>query len=360
MAFIRKKSKLLLFLCFVIWVICVAFAERRIPFEEDENPREFDPYFAEIRDAFVAEMEQEHRITCSQMSFSPREKIDEFNFSFQVWQRATVEEARVWMVFATEKLLQKINAHEKIRPYLREYPFPPGRALIDMRFYNSFNQRPADGSVSMAFHVGSKATTEWGNYLFYTFDEAFFGLSKKEVGEPYEEALKIVQASGITKPIPHQMTDLEAGSDELFITFVKKMTKDRDFQFEAIGGKLEDGFEEVAATFIYFHPTTQEGARQVIVHATESLRTLVNENEKLRPYLKESSFPSSRIKMRLKFQNRRYIPYYEESIIRSVVIENDELTYITLDSDDKEMTLVIQEPYDKALRIVKNQKSTHD
>ena len=45
----------------------------------------------------------------------------------------------------------------------------------------------AKGSTTLEF--------EWGNYLFYTFDEAFLGYCDEDFREPYEEALRIVQAS---------------------------------------------------------------------------------------------------------------------------------------------------------------------
>ena len=109
--------------------------------------------------------------------------VEEIYLKFIAYQKATIEQARKLEVEVTEKLLKRVNEHEKIRPFLREYPFKANRIVIMIAFENSNNVRYSDGSVALIFPARNK--------LFYyksDKDEELLDLHE----EPYEEAYRIV------------------------------------------------------------------------------------------------------------------------------------------------------------------------
>jgi len=70
-----------------------------------------------------------------------------------------LEEARELEVAAIQKLLNHINSHQKIRPFLREYPFKNDRVEISISFTDENNQRYTDGRITRVSQVK--------NNLFY-------------------------------------------------------------------------------------------------------------------------------------------------------------------------------------------------
>ena len=111
--------------------------------------------------------------------------VEEIGVMFFAYRPATVEEARALEVDLTEKLLKKINENEKIRPYLREYPFKPNRARVSVSFHKPNSSVYTDGSVAYVLQVR-------GRIVYCAADpktEDYYDLHE----EPYEEALKLVK-----------------------------------------------------------------------------------------------------------------------------------------------------------------------
>ena len=112
--------------------------------------------------------------------------VEEVSLSFIAYQRATIEQARKLEVEVTEKLLKRVNEHEKIRPFLREYPFKAGRIKIMIAFEKSENTYYTDGSVVLVFQARNKLFYDQANK-----DEELVDLYE----EPYEEAYRIVMGT---------------------------------------------------------------------------------------------------------------------------------------------------------------------
>lgn len=111
--------------------------------------------------------------------------VEEIGVDFFAYKPVTIEEARSLEVALTEKLLKKINENEKIRPYLREHPFPPNRAIVSVSFHKRDNSPYTDGSVAHVFQVKNK--------IYYMGAEPKTESRYELCEEPYEEALKLVQ-----------------------------------------------------------------------------------------------------------------------------------------------------------------------
>ena len=109
-----------------------------------------------------------------------------FRVSFWVRKKGTVEEGRELIVKLKEKLRTIINKHEKIRPYLREYPFPIKNTDVSVSFPDQDkNGVLYDKSVTFAL-VGRDEK------IYYCYKDPNCSMLQDLYEEPYEEAVKIV------------------------------------------------------------------------------------------------------------------------------------------------------------------------
>jgi len=330
------------------------------PIHMDAECPEYERYVNEIICAFAKQMKEEFDLYCYGDSGTMPYEVEQVGLRFKAYGRATIEEARILNVLITEKFAQAINAKEEIRPFLKEYPFPSGRVTISVSFNSLLDNPYADGNVSYVRHISVLSSSPYKNYLCYDAENAFTGKSYLLLREPYEEAEKIVRATGLKDPPPHKSTDLEIAIDEVFEAFVEKMQRERGCKLWGIGGKMPNRLEEIDAKFTIFHPTDLKGARELIVFATESLLSIINTNEKLRPYLKEHPFASDHVNMLLNFRDENYLTY-SDGTLKSVSLENNGLTYtqepLYKDGDSleelfKPAFVVAEEYYLDALNLV--------
>ena len=154
----------------------------------DDSPG-YTQYVAEITRAFSKQIKKEFGLECEGNGGCMPYDVEEISIEFAAYQRATVEQARELEVKITERFIQMINAHEKIKPFLRETPFPSYRARVGISFYQRNNNIPyIDGSVAYVSQLKGKIYYRAENpdnpYVFEQIKD-----------EPYEEARKIVQST---------------------------------------------------------------------------------------------------------------------------------------------------------------------
>jgi len=142
-------------------------------------------YTNQITSQFIKEMRREYNLFCSGTGGGMPYDVREVAVIFVSHQEVSIEEAREMLVHCTEALRSKINTHEKIRPFLREYPFPAERVEITISFRDEKNQYYGKEGVDFVFQVNGKIHYE----KFQRGRETFKGIAE----EPYEEALKIVR-----------------------------------------------------------------------------------------------------------------------------------------------------------------------
>ena len=184
--------------------------------EETKSP-DYIVYVDEIVRDFVEQMAKKHKLHCYGSGGSMPKDVEEIEVLFISYQKSTIDDTRKVGVAAVQELLQRINAHEKIRPYLREYPFSTDRVGISISFKTKTDTWPLDGSVASVFLAKNKIfyrsaeiQIEEPTPLSYMNEKnevvkEFIGGGPKEklvplMEETYEEALKIVG----TTPRPTQ------------------------------------------------------------------------------------------------------------------------------------------------------------
>jgi hypothetical protein len=152
--------------------------------KDDDSPI-YTQYVAEVTSSFVKEMHKKYGLECGASGGAMPYDVEEILVQLVAYRSATIEQARELEVKATERFAQIINAHEKIRPFLREYPFPSSRARVTISFRKK-RKHPTDDDVEFVCHAKNKLY-----YLAHDPDHPYVGKDIKN--EPYEEALKIVQ-----------------------------------------------------------------------------------------------------------------------------------------------------------------------
>ncbi len=318
---------------------------------------QYRPYVTEIECSFAEQMRKELDLRWTGTRRRMHDKVEELGMQFVAPHRATIPEARSLQLFVMDKFIQTIHAHEKIRPFLEDFPF--NQHISISIGYEGVNGRYCDGSVNSVLSVPGVATNENANKIFYHADDPFTSLFIDLHSESYEEAVKL-QAASPVNPGVHEVTDKEIQMDLLLASLSKELWKKYGFVRRAIGGKLANDIEEIGARFDIFRPASRDEARQLIVKATETLLQAINSNEKLKPYLKEDPFPSSRVKMRLRFTGGNFITFHNGSM-ESVSIDQNKLTYLQDvswkelnkgDEDLYETVVLATEPYEEALKLV--------
>lgn len=171
----------------LILVICTIFACGHQMKNEKEQNEDYEVYVNQIIESFSKEMEKEFGLVCYGYGGSMPYDVEEIRIKFSAYQRATIEEARILEVNVTERFLKTINSHEKIRPFLREYPFTPNRGEVSISFKRANHTPYTDGSVSYV--------SQFNNRIFYRADMENSPRLIPLADEPYEEALKIVKGS---------------------------------------------------------------------------------------------------------------------------------------------------------------------
>jgi hypothetical protein len=158
--------------------------------KEYESPM-YTQYAVEIIRSFSKQIKKEYGFKCIGSGGSMPHDVQEISVKFIVYQNATVEQARELEVKLTEKFVQIINGHEKIRPFLREYPFPASRACVSISFKKPKKAAPLltkNQTIIYVFQANGRLYCQAENPLNpYVY--------KDIKDEPYEEALKIVEKS---------------------------------------------------------------------------------------------------------------------------------------------------------------------
>jgi hypothetical protein len=323
--------------------------------EEDTIP-EYERYVDELVKTFALEMKNDLNLYCVGDGGRMPRDVEEIAIDFSINRRATLDEARKMEVYATEKLLQKINAHEKIRPFLREYPFTPARVGIRITFDDEFNAHYSDGTIAYMNLARGK--------IFYSYQDPIAGKLIDIHKESYEDALKLIGSTPLKLEDvrQHQPFPYENDVDKLFDDFVKEAEKKWDLYFLSQGGKLVNGIEEIAIKFVADKQMSLEKARKLHIEVTERLQEIINANTALRPHLKESPFPIKRIKVCIHFQKRNY-EYYKDGAIAIVKQENGQLNYFTVLPQVGAIISVSPEPttqesYEDAKKLVNKNAST--
>jgi len=280
----------------------------RAKLESKDETRPYLAYVNEIVKTCAAEIEKEFDIDYVGNGGSMPNDVEKIDVVFTGSRRASLEEAREIEVRAIEKLLHAINNHEKIRPFLREYPFTAKGVGVSLSFENPWHYHYSDGTIAHMFSTKDK--------IFYDINDPITERLVDYLEEPFEVAQKIVHEHPLNRDLRiHKPTPYEEHVDQLFLTFAKQMQKKWKLIVFEMGGKLANGIEEFGVNFYSFQKGTIEKAREMEIDATEKLLQLINSDPVIRPYLKEYPFTADRAKIIIQFKKDADRDYWDGSVV---------------------------------------------
>lgn len=281
----------------------------------------YEIYVNEIVSEIASQAYQEFGLHCIGDGGRMPRDVEAIEVDFIMHRRATVDEARLFEIRLAERLLALINSHEKLRPYLREYPFTHSRVSVNIGFAKENNDHICDGFVTHMFMVKGK--------IFYHGYDPIQGQPTDLYKESYEEARAIVENNHTGNLLVHQPLPYEDHVDKLFRDFAREVKKKYGLNCYREGGKLARGIEELAFHFTTSKRTSLEKARQLEVQITERLLEIVNNDETIRPYLKAYPFTPDRAKVGITIQKKPY-DYHTDGSVAKVVPQEGKIVYLAM------------------------------
>ena len=116
---------------------------------------DYEVFVDEVIYTFVKEIMEEFGFICNKTGGKMSYDVEKINVGFIAHQKAPIDIARSLELLLMDKFLIIINSHEKIRPFLREYPFRPKNIDISISFRNKQNQPETENSISYVFHTNN-------------------------------------------------------------------------------------------------------------------------------------------------------------------------------------------------------------
>ena len=278
-------------------------------------------YANQIVQPIIKEAEEKLGLFYNGPRYTIKEKVDMLGMHFSIARRASIEEARALNLYLVNKLRDAINHHEQIQPYLREVPFENVDISIDFEGPNRVCSKKNVNHVSNITTLSGKQ-----DKLIYRSKDPFRDTSYPPIIEPYDEAVRLNEASPIKNLASHQTTNLEKAIDTTFRPFLLKIWNDYDLDCWDIGGDIDDSFNEVGCHLVAHYPATQNEARKLLLTVVDVLLKNINNNEALKPYLAEDPFPANRLKIRLRFTDKNHYSYLDGTL-EYVVLDGNEISY---------------------------------
>ena len=180
-----------------LFLVCLLFATEPVMAEEKDYSKEeraiLNRSVNEVINTLKQEMKEQFGLRCNGCGGSMPYDIQEIDVNFLYCHQVSIEESRELEIRATERFVEIINAHETIRPYLRDYPWDYHRARIMIAFRDKYGKDYPEGV----------------NLILQAKDKMYYFAPKKSPGdidhlkeEPYIEAKQIVNSTpSCLKPI---------------------------------------------------------------------------------------------------------------------------------------------------------------
>lgn len=116
------------------------------------------------------------------------DRVNLLGLSFQIKGLLSNKRLREILIDCTEYFIAAVNANEKIRPYLKNYPFTANEIELEL-FLTA-----ADGKDLYAPDI-SVVSTFSGKVWYSTYEKDRLYGGRSTIEESYEDALKIVRES---------------------------------------------------------------------------------------------------------------------------------------------------------------------
>lgn len=148
--------------------------------------------------------------------------------------------------------------------------------------------------------------------------------------------------------------DYRAHADKITQRFIAEMKQEFSLDCDGMGGSMPDDLQSIEVSFVAYRKGSIEEAREIEVKAIQRLTALINEDEKLQPYLRTVPFPTRGIEISLSFDQRNGAFYPGLSFISHI---NGILRYKKNDPKTDRFVLIHQESFEEAVKILESKKT---
>lgn len=306
--------------------------------QESSKSINYVVFVNQVTNAFIEEVRKEFGLQCIAEGGSMPYDVFDISLCFMAYRKATIDEARELEVVLIEKFLKIINAHEKIRPYLREYPFPAKRVRLSISFHKKNNLPETENSIDYVHQCKNK--------LFYTFHDSKMDYSSIDLWEePYEDAYQLIQNNRSKENLTADKMLIE----KIKLDFIQEIQKKYGCTYIGSGAVMPFDI-----CFTANKNASLDEARELEVLLTEKLLNMIHSHEKISPSLNKYPLTSDQVHISLLFYNKN--PKVKDGITQVLRIEN-KIYYILFVPLSDRYTEIAHESYEDAYKIVQNSSS---
>lgn len=156
----------------------------------------------------------------------------------------------------------------------------------------------------------------------------------------------------VTRPEPYHITLVHQIRDQ----FIEDVKRDRHLQVYVTGGGLTRDIDEITIGFASAEHVTIEEAREEFILLAENFLYRLNTWEQIRPYLHNFPATIANLSLKLIFLDRnRQNKLISDGKVAYVFVADGNIVYYTSNSETNEPVEIYEEPYEEALRIVRQQ-----
>jgi hypothetical protein len=142
-------------------------------------------------------------------------------------------------------------------------------------------------------------------------------------------------------------------ADQITKKFLKECAQPRRLILSGYGGAMMNDIQEISLSFLSFDALNVDEARMLYVEIMEEYLQRINCHERIRPHLHNFPFEENNIKLSIGFEDsKRKIT--RDGHVALISIARDHLLYFAAyDPITEEFYTIHQEPYEVALKFVK-------
>lgn len=134
----------------------------------------------------------------------------------------------------------------------------------------------------------------------------------------------------------------------------KKLTKKHHMDLIGVGGGMMGSVYMIGLGFQIHHPMDRNEARERIVDCVEELLKAINENEEIRPFLRDYPFTTKNVQVSIYIDHPDGRPIFDPDIEIVSVFESNDITFCTVDqTNTMKYKNQYREPYQEALAKVR-------
>lgn len=143
-------------------------------------------YSNKIKFSFAKDMKNEKNLALAGFGGSIRDNIRLICLDFDAIDELSLEESRALIIDCVRELLRRVNADERIRPYLCQYPFDENNIDITILFF------APDGRYCVAEGKIDAVSLYNGNLVYLKYNP-YTRKNTLILKETYKEGLRLVE-----------------------------------------------------------------------------------------------------------------------------------------------------------------------